>query len=113
MIAGHTAGQKQGRDYRDHPAGQRKPFSRPRPRRPKGPSLILSVARQDLAEAARLLCNFHAWGERTALLDRQAAACAAGPNWIAPGPSRSLMASNASISLSSLGSHLSNSETCA
>ena len=60
-----------------------------------------------------VLCNFHAWGERKALLDRQAAACAAGPNWIAPGPSRSLMASNASISLSSLGSHLSNSETCA
>ena len=41
---------------------QRKPFSRPRPRRPKGPGLILSVARQDLAGAARLLCNFHACG---------------------------------------------------
>ena len=35
------------------PAGQRKPFSRPRPRRPKGPGLILSPARQVLAEAAR------------------------------------------------------------
>ena len=34
------------------PAGQRKPFSRPRPRRPEGPILFLSVARQDLAEAA-------------------------------------------------------------
>ena len=41
---------------------QRKPFSRPRPRRPKGPGLILSVARRDLAGAARLLCNFHACG---------------------------------------------------
>ena len=72
MIAGHATGQKQGRDYRIAvliatvfelviqalPAGRRKPFSRPRPRRPKGPGLILSVARQDLAEAARLLCNF-------------------------------------------------------
>ncbi len=62
MVARHAAGQKQGRDYRDHPARQRKPFSRPRPRRLKGPSLILSVARQDRVEAARLLCNFHACG---------------------------------------------------
>ena len=44
------------------PAGRREPFSRPRPRHRKGPSLILSVARQDLAGAARLLCNFHACG---------------------------------------------------
>ena len=37
------------------PAGQRKLFSRARPRRPKGLSLILSPVRRDLAEAARLL----------------------------------------------------------
>ena len=35
--------------------GQRKLFSRARPRRPKGLSLILSPVRRDLAEAARLL----------------------------------------------------------
>ena len=76
MIAGHATGQNTTATtaiavpivtafelvIRGLPAGRRKPFSRPRPRRPKGPSLILSVARQDLAGAARLLCNFHACG---------------------------------------------------
>ena len=62
MIAGHTAGQKLHRDYSDRPAGQRKLFSRVLSRRPKGPILILSPARQDLAEAARLLGNVHACG---------------------------------------------------
>ena len=52
---------------RDLPAGRREPFSRPRPRRPKGPGLILSVARRDLAGAARLLCNFHACGPEPGL----------------------------------------------
>ena len=68
MIAGHAIGQNRAAitaiadliaavfewDNRGLPAGQRKPFSRPRPRRPKGPGLILSPARQVLAEAARL-----------------------------------------------------------
>ena len=62
MIAGHAAGQKLHRDYSDRPAGQRKLFSRALSRRPKGPILILSPARQDLAEAARLLGNVHACG---------------------------------------------------
>ena len=76
MIAGHATGQNRAAItviavliaavfewvIRGLPAGQRKPFSRPRPRRPKGPGLILSVARRDLAGAARLLCNFHACG---------------------------------------------------
>ena len=62
MIAGHAAGQKLHRDYSDRPAGQRKLFSRALSRRPKGPILILSPARQDLAEAARLLGNVHAFG---------------------------------------------------
>ena len=62
MIAGHAAGQKLHRDYSDRPAGQRKLFSRSRPRRPKGPGLILLPARLDLAGAARLLCNFHSCG---------------------------------------------------
>ena len=44
------------------PAGRRKLFSGPRPRHPKGPSLILSPECQDLAGAARLLCNFPACG---------------------------------------------------
>ena len=72
MIAGHATGQKQGSDYRD-----RRPDRRPDRRRlrmshsrppgggsenrslalvpaaPKSPNLILSPARQDLAEAAR------------------------------------------------------------
>ena len=39
--------------------------------------LILSVAHQDLAGAARLLCNFHACRP-------------AGPNWIDPGPALAL-----------------------
>ena len=43
-------------------AGQRKLFSRDRFRRTKGPSLILSPARQDLAEAAHPWCDFHACG---------------------------------------------------
>ena len=68
MIAGHATGQNRAAitaiadliaavfewDNRGLPAGQREPFSRPRPRRPKGPGLILSPARQVLAEAARL-----------------------------------------------------------
>ena len=62
MIAGHAAGQKLHRDYSDRPAGQRKLFSRALSRRPKGPILILSPARQDLAEPARLLGNVHACG---------------------------------------------------
>ena len=76
MIAGHSTGQNRAAitaiavliaavfewDNRGLPAGQRKPFSRPRPRRPKGPGLILSPARLDLAGAARLLCNFHSCG---------------------------------------------------
>ena len=76
MVAGHATGQNRAAITaivvliatvfewvnRGLPAGRRKPFSRPRPRHRKGPSLILSVARQDLAEAARLLCNFHACG---------------------------------------------------
>ena len=49
---------------RGFPAGRRKPFSRPRPRRPKGPGLILSVACQGLAGAARLLCSFQLVGRR-------------------------------------------------
>ena len=65
MIAGHAAGQKLHRDYSDRPAGQRKLFSRALSRRPKGPILILSPARQDLAEAARLLGNVHACGPAT------------------------------------------------
>ena len=43
------------------PARQRKLFSSARPH-PKGPSLIVSPAHQDQAEAARLLGNFHACG---------------------------------------------------
>ena len=38
---------------RDLPAGRREPFSCSHPRRPKGPGLTLSPARQVLAVAAR------------------------------------------------------------
>ena len=67
MIAGHATGQNTtaitaiavliGAVFewvnRDLPAGRREPFSRSHPRRPKGPGLILSPARQVLAVAAR------------------------------------------------------------
>ena len=67
MIAGHATGQNRAAitaiavpiaavfewDNRGLPAGRREPFSHPRPHRPKGPGLILSPARQVLAEAAR------------------------------------------------------------
>ena len=67
MIAGHATGQNRAAItaiavliaavfewvIRGLSAGRREPFSRPRPRRPKGPGLILSPARQVLAEAAR------------------------------------------------------------